>query len=278
MYRYLCWNLSLYQQNLADTGGSLIKRTDMTFCVEVCVDNLESLKNAQRGGADRIELCSALALGGLTPSYGLMQKAAAIAKIPVYAMIRPRQGDFLYSQDDIEQMLADIYAARQAKLTGVVVGALNPDGTIDQTVLNTLVNEAKELGVTFHRAVDHCSELFQGLDSMMSSGCERVLTSGQAKDAFSGAETIAEMVRYCGKHLSVMAGAGVNPDNVNAIIAETGVTEVHLSGKTVRPSSMKNVLNEVCMGSEEVDDFAIPVTDSAKIAAVVQNIKKQSML
>ncbi|KDM91909.1 copper homeostasis protein CutC [Photobacterium galatheae] len=241
--------------------------------LEVCIDNIESLHAAQQGGATRIELCSSLSLGGLTPSLGFMRQAARTAKIPVYAMIRPRQGDFLFSDEDLEIMLADIHAAKQAGLQGVVIGVLTRDGQIDTVQLSALMQAAQGLGVTFHRAIDQCADYHEALDILMSAGCERVLTSGLKASALEGADTLADMVRYCGNRLSIMAGAGVTADNAAQILSRTGVRELHLSGKHTRPSQMMHVASEAHMGSQDVDDFAIPVTSSEKIAAVLRALR-----
>lgn len=244
--------------------------------IEVCIDNIESLHHAQQGGATRIELCSSLALGGLTPNAGLMQLAARYASIPVYAMIRPRQGDFLFTDQDKEIMLADVHAAKQAGLQGVVVGVLNPDSSIDQTLLHDLCQAANGMGVTFHRAIDQCIEPIAALDIIMTQGCERVLTSGLKANAEQGIPMLKQMVDYCGKRLSIMAGAGVTADNVARIVSQTGVQEVHLSGKSQRASLMTRFSRDAYMGSADIDDFAIPVTDSAKIEAVVRALNTLS--
>ncbi|NAW64919.1 copper homeostasis protein CutC [Photobacterium halotolerans] len=241
--------------------------------LEVCIDNIESLHAAQQGGASRIELCSSLALGGLTPSVGLMHQAARIAKVPVYAMIRPRQGDFLFSGEDMEVMLADIHAARQIGLQGVVMGVLTAQGKVDTAQLTELMKAATGLGVTFHRAIDQCDNYTEALDAIMSAGCERVLSSGLQSTALEGAETLADMVRYCGDRLSIMAGAGITASNAAKIVAQTGVKELHLSGKTTRPSLMEHIAAGAHMGNQDVDDYAIPVTSSDKIAAVITALK-----
>lgn len=241
--------------------------------IEVCIDNIESLHYAQQGGATRIELCSSLALGGLTPNAGLMKLAAKHATVPVYAMIRPRQGDFLFSDQDKEIMLADIFAAKQAGLHGVVVGVLNADSSVDSDLLKVLCAEAKGMGVTFHRAIDQCLEPMAALDAIMAHGCERILTSGLKPNAEAGIPMLKTMVDYCGNRLSIMAGAGVTADNVARIVRESGVREVHLSGKSTRPSLMTGYSAEAYMGSADVDDFAIPVTSSERIAAVVAALR-----
>ncbi|HIF9057016.1 TPA: copper homeostasis protein CutC [Photobacterium damselae] len=244
----------------------------MTFQLEVCIDNIESLHLAQQGGATRIELCSSLALGGLTPSFGFMQAAAKYAQVPVYAMIRPRQGDFLFTDQDMEIMLADVHAAKRANLSGVVLGVLTDQGQVDKDQLKALIHQAQGMGVTFHRAIDQCIDPMATLDILMSLGCERVLTSGLKANAYDGRDTLKEMVTYCGERLAIMAGAGVTAENVGQIISATGVREIHLSGKTTRASLMKNYSNQAYMGNADIDDFAIPVTDANKIAAVAKQL------
>ncbi|MDD1784212.1 copper homeostasis protein CutC [Enterovibrio sp. ZSDZ35] len=232
----------------------------MSVLVEVCIDSLESLPIAQAAGAGRIELCSSLATGGLTASAGYMKQAARISGIPVYGIIRPREGDFLYSSDDIEIMLADIHMARSAGLHGVVIGALNADGTIAQDAVSEMFKAAGDLGVTFHRAIDHCSAPFDALEFLMTHGAERVLTSGLAKSAALGIDTLKEMVAFTQGRLSIMPGAGVSPDNAKLIIESTGAHEIHLSGKTTRASLMNYRNEKATMGNSD-SDFDITVTN-----------------
>ena len=249
----------------------------MKYHVEVCIDNLESLHNAITGGATRIELCSSLALGGLTPSFGFMKKAAQISPIPVYAMIRPRQGDFLYDQDDIEAMLLDIEAAAEAGLAGVVLGVLSADGRVDMPLAEQLTQRAKlyNLGITFHRAIDQSSNWQQALEEIISLGCERILTSGLATNVEQGKEVLQQMVKIADGRISIMAGAGLTADNVQNIVQHTGVREVHLSGKSTRSSYMTNVSEEAKMGNQNIDDFMIPVTSSSAIEKVVEALSSQ---
>ena len=246
----------------------------MSIKIEVCIDNLESLHNAINGGADRIELCSSLALGGLTPSFGFMKKAAAISSIPVYAMIRPRQGDFLYDNDDISAMIEDIHAAKLAGLQGVVFGVLKGNGDIDMPLSTRLMKIANDndLGVTFHRAVDQCSNYKKAIENIAELGCERILTSGLAANAYDGIDVLTEMVKLANGRFEILAGAGVTAENAKEIIEKTGITEIHLSGKSTRPSKMKLVLDGVKMGAGDLDDFIVPVTDAKKIDAVRQQI------
>lgn len=247
----------------------------MNYNIEVCIDNLESLHLAIEGGANRIELCSSLALGGLTPSFGMMKQAAKLSTVPVYAMIRPRQGDFLYDDDDVESMLYDIDAAAEAGLQGIVFGILTAEGNIDIRKCARIVNHAKlnGLGVTFHRAIDQCHDHRQALENIIELGCERVLTSGLASNALAGVDVIAEMVQVADGRLSIMAGAGVSSDNVEAIVTQARVKEVHLSGKSTRASHMKLVASSAKMGNPNLDDFIVPVTDPAAIRQVVDIVK-----
>ncbi|WP_043157052.1 copper homeostasis protein CutC [Aeromonas diversa] len=231
--------------------------------LEVCVDNLESLHTAQAAGADRIELCSALGLGGLTPSCGFMQLAARHGRIPIYAMIRPRAGDFCFSDEEMALMEQDIAAARSAGLQGVVVGLLDENGRVPGDRLKRLVQAAGPLGVTFHRAIDLSSDWRADLETIIAAGCERILSSGQAASAESGLATLREMQARLAGRASLMPGAGVNEGNVLRILAESGAREMHMSGMGWRGSAMAG---GVSMGS--ADDGRINVTDAGKIAAV----------
>lgn len=244
----------------------------MKYHVEVCIDNLESLHNAIQGGATRIELCSSLALGGLTPSFGFMKKAAQISSVPIYAMIRPRQGDFLYDQDDVDAMLLDIEATAEAGLQGVVFGVLSADGHIDMPLAEQLAERAKlyGLGVTFHRAIDQCNDWRLAIENVVKLGCERILTSGLAENVEQGSKVLQQMVELADGRVSIMAGAGLDADNVQTLVTQTGVKEVHLSGKTTRASYMKSISETAKMGQQNLDDFIIPLTSNTAIEKVVK--------
>ncbi|MGR5212683.1 copper homeostasis protein CutC [Vibrio rotiferianus] len=243
----------------------------MNTQLEVCIDNIESLHNAIAGGATRIELCSSLALGGLTPSYGFMLQAAKRSTIPVYAMIRPRQGDFFYNEEEIEMMRWDIEATKQAGLDGVVLGVLTQDGDIHMPYATALCEFAQTLGlgVTFHRAFDQCSDAEKALEEVISLGCERILTSGLAPSALQGIDVLKAMVEQAQGRIAIMAGAGVKAENVAQLVEQAEVTEVHLSGKITRPSHMTFIAEQSKMGEANVDDFSIPVTSTEAIAKMV---------
>ncbi len=194
--------------------------------LEVCVDTIDGVIAAMKGGAGRVELCSSLSEGGLTPSLGLMRAAAALP-LPCYAMIRPRSGLFGFSETEAKIMLADIAFAREAGLAGVVLGAQNADGGLNIELLAQLIAAAGELGTTLHRVIDVVPEPLLALDQAIELGFERVLTSGAQPLAPEGTALIAQMVLQAAGRLSVMPGCGLTADNVANVIAVTGVQEVH---------------------------------------------------
>ncbi len=208
----------------------------MTIALEICVDDADGLAAALAGGADRIELCSALALGGLTPSSGLMALAAKAPR-PVYAMIRPREGDFVFSAAAIDQMRREIDAVRAAGLAGVVLGVSEPGGALDAEALAILIRHAAGLGTTLHRAFDLVPDPAVALELAIELGFERVLTSGGAARAEDGVAVLAALVQQAGARISVMPGAGVRPGNAARILALTGAHEIHASCRAPGPAA-----------------------------------------
>ncbi|KQV20816.1 copper homeostasis protein CutC [Rhizobium sp. Root1203] len=198
----------------------------MTTVLEVCVDSPKGLAAAVEGGANRIELCSALEVGGLTPVAGLM-KAAAAAPIRVYAMIRPHAGPFVFDAADEAAMMADIDAARAFGLAGVVIGANLQDGTLDLPLLHRLKAHAAGMGSTLHRAFDLVPDPDVALQQAIELGCERILTSGCVPKALDGLETLARLSKAAAGRISIMPGSGVRPSNVLEILRATGAKEVH---------------------------------------------------
>lgn len=194
--------------------------------LEICVDTIEGARAAEAGGADRVELCSALSEGGLTPSAGLM-RAAAFLSISVYAMIRPRSGLFHFTAEEEAVMAADIAAAKAAGLAGVVLGAQADDNRLNTAMLARLIAAAEGMGTTLHRVIDVVPDPLEALEQAAGLGFERVLTSGAAPEAPDGAEMVARMVERAGGRIGVMAGCGLTADNVAGFVARTGVPEVH---------------------------------------------------
>ncbi len=235
--------------------------------LEICVDNLESFNTAVANGADRIELCSALSEGGLTPSYGFMEVALR-APVPSFMMVRPRGCDFLYTHHEIEMMLRDIYHIKQIGATGVVFGALNENGEVHMEHMKALMKETKGMEATFHRGIDQTREPFEALDAIMSLGMNRVLTTGQKNNVVEGAETLSKMKEFAKGRVTIMAGGGVKPDIIEDVIRRSGVDEIHASATTNRNSNMKFVLNDSQMGSGS--DFQLNVVD----AQTVRNLRR----
>jgi len=195
--------------------------------LEVCVDDIAGLEAAVIGGADRVELCSALPLGGLTPSVGLMEVAATF-DIPANAMIRPRAGDFVYSEEEVDIMLADIEAARNAGLAGVVLGASLPDGRLDRFVLEVLAKAADGLDMTLHRAFDLVPDIREAVEIAVKLGFARILTSGTAKTVVEGFDGLRQAVVSAAGRISIMPGSGVSPANARELLT-LGATELHAS-------------------------------------------------
>ena len=196
--------------------------------VEACVDSVESALAAERGGANRLELCDALFDGGTTPSAGMIAACKDVVSIPVFVIIRPRGGGFVYSKSELDVMRRDVVAARGLGADGVVIGALQPDGSVHEEHTRSLVEAAGDTAVTFHRAFDFTPDLGRALDALMRCGVSRVLTSGGAATAREGAERLGSLVRQAGDRIAVMAGGGVREENVREIIATSGVREVHV--------------------------------------------------
>ena len=177
--------------------------------LEVCIDRVESAVAARDGGADRIEVCGALNVGGITPSYGLTEKCASLRGIEVMMMIRPHGGGFNYRKDEIGTMMRDIQVAKEIGVHGVVLGALRTDGHVDSEVCQRLIDSARPLSITFHRAFDLTPDPMEALDVLLKLGVDRLLTSGLASIATKGVRVIRELVQRAGSDLSVMAGSGI---------------------------------------------------------------------
>lgn len=194
--------------------------------LEVCCGDLASVRAASVGGAHRVELCQALELDGLTPSAGMISVAVSTG-IPVHVLIRPRSGDFVYGRDEQECMSRDIRLARELGASGVVIGALRADGHIDTATVRRLVDEAEGLSITFHRAFDVAKSPREALEQIISLGCHRLLTSGQAATAEQGIELIRELVVQAAGRISIMPGSGVTVGNARRILSATGAWELH---------------------------------------------------
>lgn len=238
---------------------------------EVCVDAVEGALAAQAAGAQRIELCDNLVEGGTTPSLGMLQVSRKSVAIDINVIIRPRGGDFCYSDLELEVMLRDILVAREAGASGVVIGLLNPDGGVDLERTRQLVAAARPMSVTFHRAFDLARNAAQALEDICSLGIERILTSGQKPTALEGVERIASLVRQADGRVIILAGGGINETNVAEIVAQTGVTEVHFAArKTVAsPMTFKN-LNCFMGKAYQPDEYIRKETDLECIQKILK--------
>jgi copper homeostasis protein len=230
--------------------------------IEIVVYNIESAIQAQNGGADRIELCDNPAEGGTTPSYGAIELLSKVLTIEVYVMIRPRGGDFCYSDTEFISMQRDIGICKQLKVAGVVFGILTPEGKIDTARCNNLIELARPMKVTCHRAFDMTKDPFEALEDCVSIGFDRILTSGQQPKAHEGIQLIQKLIQQSAGRISIMLGSGVNEETVSEIVTKTGATEIHFSAATTRKSEMTFRNQRIAgMGSEKESEFKIRTVD-----------------
>jgi len=242
--------------------------------IEIAVFSLESAITAYNAGAQRIELCSAPAEGGLTPSAATMRLARKYVKIPIHMMIRPREGDFCYSEREFESMLLDIAAAKMVGMEGVVAGILNSDGTIDEKRMALLVDAAFPMNVTFHRAFDMVKDQDEALEAIIYSGCARILTSGGQQNAPQGIERLAELIIKASDRISIMPGSGINHSNIKNIAESTGAKEIHLSARSYVPGKMIFKQPLVTMGGTvTIPDYELLAPDEKVIMEILQIFK-----
>ncbi|CAG2168493.1 unnamed protein product [Oppiella nova] len=247
----------------------------MSYKLEVCVDSIESIVSANNAGAHRIELCSALEIGGLTPTIGLVKQTQELCpKLPIYAMIRPRSGDFCYSDNEILIMQKDIQILKSNGVNGFVFGILKTDGTIDTKNCKLLIETAAPLECTFHRAFDVISDAKESLEEVIRLGFTRILTSGQSNTAANGVENIGKLVEWAQHRISIMAGAGVTEDNVEFIINKTKVRELHSSASHVKRSQMTYHNKSVSMGANTADEYSLKVVSEEKVRKMIEILNK----
>jgi copper homeostasis protein len=208
------------------------------YIIEIATTDFATTKAAVECGADRIELCSALSEGGLTPSFGLLESCRQKFNVEIFPIIRPREGDFFYTDDEFEVIKKDILQARQIGCNGVVIGLLLQDGSIDVRRTEKLIALAYPLEVTFHRAFDRCKDPFEALEQLILIGCNRILTSGQKPTAVEGLDLLAQLVQAADERIIIMPGSGVRQQNINLLAEKTGAVEFHSSLRSKQKSSM----------------------------------------
>jgi copper homeostasis protein len=243
--------------------------------LEVTVESVAGARAALAGGAGRLELCTGLAQGGLTPSAGLLAEVSEAVSLPLFVLIRPRPGDFLYDAGDLAVMRRDIVESARHGADGVVIGALDGSGAVDRVMVRALIEAARPMAVTFHRAVDVARDLDEALDALLDLGVERVLSSGQARTAEEGIPVLARMVRKDPARLTVIAAGGVRAANARRIVAETGVREIHSSAAV--PRSVMHPGREGITLGRAGDEGGLDgqETDAAMVAAIVAQLRDQ---
>lgn len=241
--------------------------------IEICAYSLESCINAQAGGAGRIELCGGLGEGGTTPSAGLIEIVKKHVEIPVYVMIRPRGGDFVYDFFEEEIMRKDIDLAKNLGADGVVLGILMADGQVDIARTKALVDYAAPMKVTFHRAFDLTPDPVKALKDIIATGAERILTSGQKPSAIQATELLAKLAAEANGSIEIMAGGGVNHNNA-AELAATGVHALHLTAKAFRPGRQKFFPEGISMAGEIPDERSVLYSDLGLVEAIVQVVSQ----
>lgn len=237
----------------------------MKRVLEICANSFQSARAAQVGGAHRIELCQNLEQGGITPSYGLIQRVQEALAIPAFVLIRPRPGSFCYDADEQALMLADVIACRNLGCAGVVLGALDGAGQVDVACCRALIEAAGSMQVTFHRAFDACADQTQALEAIIDLGCHRILTSGGQPSALAGQAQLAALVRQAAGRITIMPGAGITPHNIRLLAEHTGASEFHTSAKRALVSSAAAVPTEF--------DTTLLESDATVVTELVAQLK-----
>jgi copper homeostasis protein len=246
----------------------------MNFSLEICVDTVESALNAQEAGADRVELCNNLPEGGTTPGFGTICSARNNLSIGLHVIIRPRGGDFLYSDMEYDIMRREIDLCGECGVNGIVLGILEAGGSIDVERTARLIEFASPMSATFHRAFDMCIDPIRGLEDVIATGADRLLTSGQKTRAEEGIELISKLVLNANERIIIMPGSGINSENIGKIAISTGAKEFHLTGRKVIESEMNFRRQNISMGSVSgLSEFNRKVADTNMIRSIINNLK-----
>lgn len=244
------------------------------FKIEICTNSAESVRAAVEAGADRIELCAGMPEGGTTPSYGEIALVRALIPSGMHVIIRPRGGDFLYTEEECEVMFRDIEMARKIGVDGIVIGCLTAEGDVDVDKMRKLMAAAGGMSVTFHRAFDMCRDPFAALEAIEQLGCERILTSGQKGSAEAGIPLLKELVKRS-REVRIMPGCGVNAGNILKIARETGAREFHLSARISVESDMIYRNPAVSMGGTvQVAEYGREVSSAGKVMQAIRALEQ----
>lgn len=252
-------------------GGIRLKKS---YLLECCTDSVESALAAERGGADRLELCSGLVIGGVTPGTGLFQAIRERSRIRMHVLIRPRFGDFCYTDAEVDVMCRDIAQFGKLGAEAVVIGALRPDGSLNRSAMQKMIQAAEGMDVTLHRAFDVAKEPFAVLEEAIELGIHTILTSGQAAHCLEGIALLKELKARAGDRIDVLAGAGIDAEAIRLLLAETEITSFHMSGKKTVGSEMKFRREGVNMGLPSFGEFEIWRTDEAKVREARQVLEQ----
>jgi copper homeostasis protein len=245
--------------------------------IEICVDSPEGALAAEQGGADRVELCDNLFEGGTTPSRGAILVARRLIDIKLHVIIRPRGGDFLYSDAELEAMKYDIETARTAGADGIVIGILTKDGEIDVERTAELVTLARPMSVTFHRAFDVCRDPFEALEKLIAIGVDRVLTSGQMADALSGSTLIKQLIDLANGRIAILACGSIDETNAADVVAATGASEFHFTAFEDQESAMKYRNECVAMGSADASsEYLRRITTAEKVSRLIEALGQRN--
>lgn len=234
--------------------------------LEVCVDSVESAVNAELGGADRIELCGDLIVGGITPSLALYERIREKIKIPIHVLLRPRFGDFLYSKEEMEVLVRQANLFAKAGADNLVIGCLTPDGRLDLEAMKRIVDTADGTPINLHRAFDMCRDMDEALEDAKKLGIVSILTSGGCASAIEGLEVLDRLKKNAGK-IDIMAGAGMNAKNIKYMMEHSSLTAFHMSGKKTLQSKMEYRNPKVNMGLPSLSEYEIIQTDAEEIRA-----------
>jgi copper homeostasis protein len=239
--------------------------SEKNFIIEIATTDYESTKAAVAGGADRIELCTALSEGGLTPSMATIQQCREDFQVSLFPIIRPRSGDFLYTSAEFRIIKQDALFCKQSGCDGVVIGFLNSDGTVDKKRTSEIVEAVYPLEVTFHRAFDRCRDPFEALEAIIEAGCQRILTSGLQPTAIQGVYLIQQLVAKAQDRIIIMPGSGVRAENVKELAEKTGATEFHSSLKATKESEMQYQQPAFAASAESYTHPVIKAEDVMKL-------------